>query len=214
MKIYAHRGFSYKYPEATRAAYQGAIDVGADGLECDVRLTKDGVTVCFHDRNTKRIVGVKRGIASLTLAELQAITEVMTLEELLELAKKNKKEVLIETKHPVLSRHKVERKVIELGKQYKFTAMSFSLFAVLKLKRELDDVAFVIAHRWRLFYIPTKKVAIDVELLRKSNWAKKRLRNREILVWTVNEKKYIPKLREWNVSGVITDRPDLPFRLS
>ncbi|MFM8385055.1 MAG: glycerophosphodiester phosphodiesterase, partial [Actinomycetota bacterium] len=48
MKIYAHRGFSYKYPEATRAAYQGAIEVGADGFECDVRLTKDGIAVCFH----------------------------------------------------------------------------------------------------------------------------------------------------------------------
>lgn len=214
MKIYAHRGFSYKYPEATRAAYQGAIEVGADGFECDVRLTKDGVAVCFHDRNTKRIAGVKRRVASLTLKELRAITEVMTLEELLELASKNKKEVLIETKHPVLSRHKVERRVIELGKEYKFTAMSFSLFAVLKLKHELDDVAFVIAHRWRLLFIPTKKVAIDVELLAKSKWARRRLRNHEILVWTVNDKKYITKLREWNVSGVITDRPDLPFRLS
>ncbi len=157
MKIYAHRGFSYKYPEATRAAYQGAIEVGADGFECDVRLTKDGVAVCFHDRNTKRIAGIKRRVASLTLEELRAITEVMTLEELLELAKKSKKEVLIETKHPVLSGHRVERKIIELRKQYRFTAMSFSLFAVLKLKRELDDVAFVVAHRWRLLYIPTKK---------------------------------------------------------
>jgi len=214
MKIYAHRGFSYKYPEATRAAYQGAIEVGADGFECDVRLTKDGIAVCFHDRDTKRIAGVKRSVASLTLEELRGITEVMTLEELLELAKLNDKEVLIETKHPVLSGGQIEKRVIELGKQYKFTAMSFSLFAVLRLKRELDDVAFVIAHRWRLFYIPTKKVAINVELLERSRWARRRLRNREVLVWTVNEKKYIPKLHEWKVSGVITDRPDLPFRLS
>jgi glycerophosphoryl diester phosphodiesterase len=214
MKIYAHRGFSYKYPEATRAAYQGAIEVGADGFECDVRLTKDGIAVCFHDRDTNRIAGVKKRVASLTLEELKGITEVMTLEELLELAKLNGKQVLIETKHPVLSGGQIEKRVIELGKQYKFTAMSFSLFAVLRLKRELDDVAFVIAHRWRLFYIPTKKVAIDVELLERSRWARRILRNREVLVWTVNEKKYIPKLHEWKVSGVITDRPDLPFRLS
>ena len=214
MKIYAHRGFSYKYPEATRAAYQGAVEVGADGFECDVRLTKDGIAVCFHDRDTKRIAGVKKRVASLTLKELRAITEVMTLEELLELAKLNEKQVLIETKHPVLSGGQIEKRVIELGKQYRFTAMSFSLFAVLRLKRELDDVAFVIAHRWRLFYIPTKKVAIDVELLEKSRWARRLLMSHEVLVWTVNEKKYIPKLHEWKVSGAITDRPDLPFRLS
>jgi glycerophosphoryl diester phosphodiesterase len=214
MKIYAHRGFSYKYPEATRAAYQGAIDVGADGFECDVRLTRDGIAVCFHDRDTKRIAGVRKRVASLTFKELQSITEVMKLEELLELAKANNKEVLIETKHPVLTGGRVERVVTELARSYRFTAMSFSLLAVFRLKREVTDVAFVIAHRWRLLFIPTKKVAIDIELLEKSNWARRRLRNREVLVWTVNEESYIPKLREWKVAGVITDRPDLPFRLS
>lgn len=214
MKIYAHRGFSSRYPEATRAAYQGAIEVGADGFECDVRLTKDGIAVCFHDRDTKRIAGVKKRVASLTLKELKSITEVMTLEELLELAKSNNKEVLIETKHPVLSGGRIEQKVIELRKSYRFTAMSFSLLAVLRLRRELDDVALVISHRWRLFYIPTKKVAIDIELLEKSSWARRRLANREILVWTVNDENLAPKLREWKVLGVITDRPDLSFRLS
>jgi glycerophosphoryl diester phosphodiesterase len=214
MKIIAHRGFSHKFPEATRAAYLGAIEVGADGLECDVRLTQDGVAICFHDRDTKRIAGVKRRIGSLTLLQLRELVEVMTLEELLELAKEHKKEVLVETKHPVLSGSKVERVICDYAKRYELTAMSFSLLAVLRFKRELHDVAYVIAHRWRLFYIPTRKVAIDVELLEKSKWARKRLANREILVWTVNEKRYIPKLKEWKVSAVITDRPDLPFRLS
>ena len=188
--------------------------MGADGFECDVRLTKDGIAVCFHDRDTKRIAGVKKRVASLTLKELKSITEVMTLEELLELAKSNNKEVLIETKHPVLSGGKIEQKVIELGKSYRFTAMSFSFLAVLRLRRDLDDVALVISHRWRLFYIPTKKVAIDIELLEKSSWARRRLANREILVWTVNDENLAPKLREWKVLGVITDRPDLSFRLS
>jgi glycerophosphoryl diester phosphodiesterase len=213
MKIFAHRGFSYKFPEATLAAYQAAIDIGADGLECDVRLTKDEIPVCFHDRDAKRIAGIKKRVASLTLAQLRELTEVMTLEELLELAKVNKKRVLVETKHPVLSGGRVERKVCALAERFDFTAMSFSLFAVLRMKREISDVAYVIAHRWRLFYIPTKKVAVDVELLERSPWARRRLRNYEILTWTVNDERYIPKLREWNVSAVITDRPDLPFRL-
>lgn len=214
MKIYAHRGFSHKFPEATRAAYQGAIDAGADGFECDVRLTKDGVAVCFHDRDLQRIAGAKKRVASLTLAEMREITEVMTLEELLELSKMNGKGVLVETKHPVISGAKVERVVIGLANRYKFTAMSFSLLAVLRFKRELSDVAYVVAHRLRLLYIPTKKVAIDVELWEKSAWVRNRLQNREILLWTVNEKRYIPMLKEWKVSAVITDRPDLPFRLS
>lgn len=212
MKIFAHRGFSYKFKESTLSAYQGAIDVGADGLECDVRLTKDNMAVCFHDRNTKRITGVNKRIASLTLNELREITEVVTLEEVLELAKKSKREILVETKHPVLSGGRVEKVVMELAHRYKFTAMSFSLLAVLRFKRELSDVAYVVAHRWRLLYVPTKIVAIDVELFAKSSWTRKRLKGREVLLWTVNDEKFGKRLEEWRVSGVITDRPDLPFR--
>jgi glycerophosphoryl diester phosphodiesterase len=214
MKIFAHRGFSYKYPEATRASYQGAIEVGADGFECDVRLTKDGVPICFHDRDTKRVAGVKKRIAALTLAQLREFVEVLTLEELLQLAKTNSKKVLVETKHPVLSGGRIEKSVIELSRSYELTAMSFSLLAVLRLKRDLDDVVYVIAHRWRLLYLPTNKVAINLELFERSRWTRKRLKGREVLIWTVNEERYIPKLKEWGVSAVITDRPDLPFRLS
>jgi glycerophosphoryl diester phosphodiesterase len=130
------------------------------------------------------------------------------------LAKTNSKKVLVETKHPVLSGGRIEKSVIELSRSYELTAMSFSLLAVLRLKRDLDDVVYVIAHRWRLLYLPTNKVAINLELFERSRWTRKRLKGREVLIWTVNEERYIPKLKEWGVSAVITDRPDLPFRLS
>jgi glycerophosphoryl diester phosphodiesterase len=213
MKIYAHRGFSNKYKEATLAAYQGAIDVGADGLECDVRLTKDKVPVCFHDRTTKRIAGVNRRVATLTLAQLREITDVLTLEELLDLATKTKREVLVETKHPVISGSRVEKIVVGLGKSYRFTAMSFSLLAVLRFKRELDDVAYVVARRWRLLYLPTKKVAVDVELFVRSPWTRRRLERREVLLWTVNDEGLFAEAKEWKVAGLITDRPDLRTKI-
>ena len=209
MKIYAHRGYSHKYKEATRSAYQGAIDVGADGLECDVRLTKDKTVVCFHDRNTKRIAGVRRRVASLTLAELQDITEIMTLAELLELAATANKEVLVETKHPVLSGGKIERAVIDFARRYKFTAMSFSLLAVLRLKRELDDVAYVVSRRWRLLYIPTEKIACDAELYFKSPFVRKRLSNKKVLLWTVNSQGGFLEAQKNGALGVITDSPNL-----
>lgn len=209
MKIYAHRGFSYRHKEATLAAYQGAIDVGADGLECDIRLTKDEVPICFHDRTTKRIAGVNKRVSALTLTELRKITEVLTLEELLDLASKTNREVLVETKHPVMTSGLVEKIVIDFAQRYKFTAMSFSLLAVLRFKKKLDDVAYVVSHRWRLLYMPTKKVAVDVELFAKSSWVRKRLANKDVLLWTINDKKYISKLKEWSIAGLITDQPDL-----
>ena len=49
MKIYAHRGASLKFPEMSLVAYKAAIEEGADGFECDVRLTKDNQLVLWHD---------------------------------------------------------------------------------------------------------------------------------------------------------------------
>ena len=48
--VFAHRGASAERPEHTEEAYKLAISQGADGLECDVRLTRDGHLVCVHDR--------------------------------------------------------------------------------------------------------------------------------------------------------------------
>jgi glycerophosphoryl diester phosphodiesterase len=52
--VVAHRGSSAEEPEHTLSAYQRAIEVGADALECDVRLTADGHLVCVHDRRVNR----------------------------------------------------------------------------------------------------------------------------------------------------------------
>ncbi len=52
--IVAHRGASGHRAEHTLAAYVLALEQGSDGLECDVRLTRDGHLVCVHDRRIDR----------------------------------------------------------------------------------------------------------------------------------------------------------------
>ena len=44
----AHRGYKAKFPENTMGAFRGAVEVGADGLETDLHLTRDGVVVLSH----------------------------------------------------------------------------------------------------------------------------------------------------------------------
>ncbi len=69
--IIAHRGASAAAPENTLAAFQKAIDDGAEGVEFDVRLAKDGVPVVFHDEKLQRI-GQKEGyVSNYTSRELQ-----------------------------------------------------------------------------------------------------------------------------------------------
>ena len=53
-KNFAHRGFSGKYPENTMLAFEKAIEIGADGAELDVQLTKDGEVVIIHDETIDR----------------------------------------------------------------------------------------------------------------------------------------------------------------
>ena len=213
MKVFAHRGFSYKFPEASRSAYEGAIAVNADGLECDIRLTRDLIPVCFHDRNLKRIAGISKSVSRLSLNELRELTDVMTLGELVKLASEHKKDLLIETKHPSIFRRTVEKKVLaEINGKNNCTVMSFSLFAVLWLRKRILSAGYVIGHRWRLLFLPTEIVAIDYQLFNKSKWARRRLENKVVYLWTVNDVKDVKFVGQ--VKGVITDKPNLPFRLS
>lgn len=74
MEILGHRGRPTPgTPENTAASVQAALDDGADGVELDVRLTADGVAVCCHDADLQRVAGVRRGLRSLTSAELTAV---------------------------------------------------------------------------------------------------------------------------------------------
>lgn len=71
--IVAHRGASHDAPENTLAAYRLAWEQGADAIEGDFWLTKDGHVVCVHDESFQRTAGVDRKVGDMTLAEVKAL---------------------------------------------------------------------------------------------------------------------------------------------
>ncbi|HYO36536.1 MAG TPA: glycerophosphodiester phosphodiesterase family protein [Geodermatophilus sp.] len=71
IEVVAHRGVSAEAPEHTLAAYQQAVALGADAVECDVRMTRDGVLVCVHDRRIHRTSTGRGVVSALDLAELE-----------------------------------------------------------------------------------------------------------------------------------------------
>ena len=91
--VAGHRGDSANCPENTVAAFRAAIEAGADMIETDVRLTRDGVPVLIHDRTVDRTTDGKGYVKDMTFAELRALNagtkdvpqQIPTLEELLEL---------------------------------------------------------------------------------------------------------------------------------
>ncbi len=82
--VIAHRGASRDCPENTLAAFDEALRQGADGIELDVQLSRDGVPVVYHDRTLARAGGGRRRVAQLDLAELTGFAAGLpTLEQVL-----------------------------------------------------------------------------------------------------------------------------------
>ena len=71
--IIAHRGASALAPENTIASFSKAVEVGAEGIEFDVRLSKDGVPMVFHDSNLKRICAIDEKVSKLQSGQLRRL---------------------------------------------------------------------------------------------------------------------------------------------
>ena len=69
---YAHRGASEYTPENTLMAFYTGLFMGANGIETDVQMSKDGVLVLFHDNTLLRVTGEPGSVADYTFSELQA----------------------------------------------------------------------------------------------------------------------------------------------
>lgn len=115
--IIGHRGASAVAPENTIAAFKEAIAVGADGVEFDVRLTRDRVPVVIHDGTLRRTGGLQRRVADLTWAELEQVdvgswfdrkfahATVPSLDQLLTLFESNNLVLNLEMKSDSASEH-------------------------------------------------------------------------------------------------------------
>lgn len=112
----AHRGYADMQPESTLQAFEYAIAVGADGLELDVRQTRDGVLVVHHDRTVAVLGG--RAIESLNLEELLQNTSIPMLEEVVSLAKNANKPLWIEIKQSHLYPGIIQRTLALLSRYH------------------------------------------------------------------------------------------------
>lgn len=81
--LVAHRGAAAEAPENTLAAFQRAAALHVDAFEFDVRLTADGAVVVHHDPTLDRTTELTGPLIARTLAQLQAGTNVPTLDEVL-----------------------------------------------------------------------------------------------------------------------------------
>ena len=224
MNIYAHRGASHDFPEMTALAYENAVKQGADGFECDLRLTKDGVAILWHDVDLKRRADNDAIVAETKLKKLKAIyPQILTLDEFLDFSISEKKSLLLETKHPVPSRTQIEEVVVEkLDKEKSrikkagidITVMSFSWFAIEKIKSINKEISTTyLLHDYTPWftarYSSAQSIGPGINLLRKNPALAKRIKStgRKLNVWTVNEAADIKLCHQLGVDNLITNRP-------
>jgi len=218
MRIYAHRGASGDFPEGSKAAYLGAIEQGADGFECDVRLTKDKQIICYHDKDAKRLANLDIEIAKSTYSELKKSIDPFRLDELLELAILNKKDLVIEFKHPVPTRGEVEKQVHKLlankkdaiaKSEIEIFLISFSFLATLRNKRSTHKSGYLMKHKFLARFNPTQFTLAHIEIIKSDNSfvINEKKKGRQVIAWTVNELSDLKLCQDLEVYAVITDYP-------
>ena len=155
-KIFAHRGFSGKYPENTMLAFRKAVEIGVDGIEFDVHLTKDNEVVIIHDEDIKRTCNGEGLVKDMTLAELKKFdasatfkgvygkNEIPTLREYFELIKSTDVITNIELKTGVYEYPTIEQRVIDLVREYglekKIIFSSFNHFTVKRCEELAPEI--------------------------------------------------------------------------
>jgi glycerophosphoryl diester phosphodiesterase len=221
MLIYAHRGASADYPEMTDIAYEAAVTQGADGFECDLRLSRDEVPVLWHNSSMLERAGNRGLIAEMNFAEIkQAYPQILTLDDFLDIAISHQKGVLIETKHPVISGNRVEEILVAKIRERKVLAkidlsvMSFSWSAIEKVKR-LDPkipTTFLMNQRtlWpqvRFSSAPSIGPGINEVRANPELISKIKKQGKSVSVWTVDRGEDVELCKELGVDILITNTP-------
>jgi glycerophosphoryl diester phosphodiesterase len=218
MRIYAHRGASGEFAEGSEAAYLAAIEQGCDGFECDVRLTKDKQIICYHDKDAKRLSNLDLKIADTNYDQLKRAINPLKLEQLLDLAIKSKKDLVIESKHPVPTGGEIERAVHKLLKNknkeinqsgIQIFLISFSFLATLRNKKSLYKSGYLVSKKILARFNPTDLVAANIEIIRSDHsFVLNQIRKgKQVIVWTVNDENDLKLCQDLGVKAVITDYP-------
>lgn len=228
--IFAHRGFSAVAPENTLAAFQAAEAAGADGIELDVQLTKDGRLAVIHDEKLNRTTnghGYVKDWKWKDLSQLEAKykfpeasgnVRIPLLEDVFEWMRENEMICNIELKNNEFPYPGMEEKVIRLIRQFNYEGRvvissfnHYSLTYVYRLAPDLETAALYSSH----LYMPWKyaeairagAIHPNIRTVR-SEIIRSAVENGiHIRPYTVNKEKHIRWLIEENCTALITDDP-------
>jgi len=227
--LIAHRGAAAEAPENTIAAFELALDQGADGLDLDVHFSADGHPVVIQDFTLERTTDGAGPVSALHVRELKRLDagawrgrrfvgqRIQTLQEVLERFRERTR-FWLELKGGAAVYPGLEERIVSTIEIYdvvdRVLVQSFdpgTLAAVRRLNPEIRVGALVA--RAPLDLAPLRAddapdaVCPAIAVCSEGLVREIRDAGRECYVWTVDEPAQVDRLVAWGVSGLITDRP-------
>jgi glycerophosphoryl diester phosphodiesterase len=235
--IFAHRGACSYAPENTLAAFRLGLEQGADGIELDAKLSKDGVVVVIHDQTVDRTTNGSGKVAELTFAELQDLDagiqfapkysgeKVPSLEQVLS-EMGDKLIINIELTSYASPGDALPEKVVDLVKQ-KGTSQNtiFSSFHPIilgRIRKLMPGIpaGLLTGEGWMQWGNSFLGNRVSPNLIHpyftkatKNFIDKTHRKNRKVNAWTVDDPREIFRLVQDGVDGIITDDPLLAIRI-
>jgi len=218
MTILAHRGASGEEPENTMRAFRRAHALGCRWIECDVRMTKDGVPVIIHDAIVNRTTNGRGAVSQIPYHDLRKLDagkgEAMpSLKELILFAKKYSMRLVLEIKDPhalnttltCLHTHNYSHQVI----------ISSLTSPVLRRAHALNPslaAALIIARPQTHWIRAAQRARVRIIHVKSSLVTKKKIKNARdaglgVWGWTVNTPQEAARLVRFGIQGIFTDHP-------
>lgn len=226
IEIIAHRGYSSVFPENTCVSFAGALDIGADWIELDAQLSKDGEVVVLHDDSLMRTTGVEGTAADFTCEELKELDagswfdasfageKLPTLREVLELIEGTECKVYLELKD-IGGKEGFEEAVLDvvkecgMAKQCVFASFRYEYLQHLK---ELDGKLQVLyntsSEKLTLpEEFPADYYGVDVDVVTPRQVKAIHDAGRKVFAWTVNTPAQIREVQAMGADGIVTNCP-------
>lgn len=227
VEITAHRGDSSEAPENTIPAFKAAIDSGADWIELDVGVTKDGILVVLHDEDLKRVAGDSRKIGELTFEEVRRLDVgsrfgpsfsgigIPSLEEVLDYCK-GRIMLNIEIKYRKGQDLAFIPRLVDLIRQREMmdqcmiTSFNYGCLQMVKIFEPEIKTGLISSKPIAQpeIYTSADNFVLSIELIEPDTVNRIHELGKEVIAWTVNDQYSVEKCRKARTDNIITDYPD------
>ncbi|MCP3738548.1 glycerophosphodiester phosphodiesterase [Rossellomorea sp. BNER] len=234
--IFAHRGSAGTHPENTMEAFMEAERVGADGIELDVQLSKDGEVVVIHDESIDRTTNDRGFVQDYTLKEIQSFNasykfkklfkqpKIPSLREVFDWMRGNQLICNVELKNGVIPYPQLEERVIALVEEFEYEERvilsSFNHYSIVHCYRINPKIEIAPLYSNGLFMpwvyagsIHARAIHPNIKVITDHMIVDAQNAGVAVRPYTINAKPLMERLIKIDCAAIITDYPEKAIKV-